>query len=64
VANPSVAFTFGKLGGAMRTGRYLDFGMAKDHNQFLVTMVQALGVSGVNKVGDMGGEGPLPGVLG
>ena len=26
VANPSVAFTFGKLGGAMRTGRYLDFG--------------------------------------
>jgi hypothetical protein len=64
VANPSVAFTFGKLGGAMRTGRYLDFGMQKDHNQFLVTMVQALGVSGVNKVGDMGGEGPLPNVLG
>jgi hypothetical protein len=63
VANPSIAFTFGKLGGAMRTGRYLDFGNAKDHNQFLVTMVQALGVSGVNKVGDMGGEGPLPGVL-
>jgi Protein of unknown function (DUF1552) len=64
LANPSVAFTFGKLGGAMRTGRYLDFGMAKDHNQFLVTMIQALGVTGVNKVGDMGGEGPLPGVLG
>jgi hypothetical protein len=65
VASPSVAWTVGHAGGAIpRTGRYLDFAMAKDHNQFLVTMCHAMGATTVNKVGDMGGEGPLPGVLG
>ena len=32
-----------------------------DHNQFLVTMGHAMGVPGVNKVGDLGGEGPVAG---
>ena len=65
VANPSVAWTVGHAGGAIpRTGRYIDYAGGKDHNQFLVTMCHAMGVTSVNKVGDMGGEGPLPGVMG
>ena len=65
VAYPSVAWTVGHAGGAIpRTGRYIDYAMAKDHNQFLTTMCHAMGVTSVTKVGDMGGDGPLPGVLG
>jgi hypothetical protein len=64
-AAPSVAWTVGHAGGLIpRTGRYIDYGMNNDHNQFLVTMCHAMGVSNVTKVGDLGGSGPLPGVLG
>jgi Protein of unknown function (DUF1552) len=64
VAYPSVAWTVGHAGGAIpRTGRYVDYGMNNDHNQFLVTMVHAMGVTNVNKVGDLGGAGVLPGVF-
>jgi hypothetical protein len=64
VAYPSVCWTVGKANGALpRLGRYIDYGNMYDHNQFLVTMVRAMGVQGVNKVGDMGGEGPVPNVL-
>jgi hypothetical protein len=65
MAAPSVAWTVGKAGGSIpRTGRYIDYGMNNDHNQFLTTMCHAMGVTSVNKVGDLGGAGPLPGVLG
>jgi hypothetical protein len=64
VAYPSVCWTVGKANGALpRVGRYIDYGNMYDHNQFLVTMVRAMGVQGVNKVGDLGGEGPVPNVL-
>jgi hypothetical protein len=65
VAEPSACFFLGKLGGALpRTGRYLDFAGNNDHNQFLTTIGHAMGVTTLNKVGDLGKEGILPNVLG
>jgi len=64
VAHPSVCWTVGKANGALAgTGRYLDFGNRNDHNQFLTTMCHAMGASDVDKVGDLGKAGILPGVL-
>jgi hypothetical protein len=64
VAYPSVCWTVGKANGALKTpGRYIDYSNGGDHNQFLTTMVHAMGVTSVNKVGDMGGDGVLPNVL-
>jgi hypothetical protein len=56
----------GKLGGVVpRTGRLLDFTGANDHNQFLVTILHAFGLTDINKIGDLGTlPGNLPGVLG
>jgi hypothetical protein len=63
-ANPSVAWTVGKASGALAgTGRYVDFGGARDHNQFLTTMCHAMGATAVTKVGDLGTAGTLPGIL-
>jgi hypothetical protein len=63
-AFPSPAWTIGNAGGALpRIGRYIDFASNNDHNQFLTTMVRAMGVTTVNKVGDLGSEGTLPNVL-
>ena len=64
VAEPSPNLFFGRAGGAIpRPGRYVDFGNQHDHNQFLVTVCHAMGVTGVNHVGDLGMDGKLPGVL-
>jgi hypothetical protein len=63
-AEPPPNMFFGKLGGAIpRTGRYIDFAGRNDHNQYLVTICHAMGATTVNKVGDLGGEGRLPGIL-
>jgi hypothetical protein len=65
VADPSACFMFGKLGGVIpRTGRMIDYAGGHDHNQFLVSICQAMGLSTTSKVGDLGGQGPLPNLLG
>jgi hypothetical protein len=62
--DPSVSFFLGKAGGAIKPpGRFVDLGGNADHNQFLTTIGRAMGVSTLNKVGDLGKEGILPGVL-
>jgi hypothetical protein len=64
VAEPSPNLFFGKAAGAIpRPGRYIDFANQHDHNQFLVTVCHAMGVTNVNHVGDLGMDGKLPGVL-
>ena len=51
----------GKLGGVIpRTGRLLDYKGANDHNQFLVTVLHAFGLTDVDKIGNLG---TLPGKL-
>lgn len=63
--NPSPVCTVlaGRLGGRIRTGRFVDFGGNADWNQLLVTICQAMGTE-INKVGDLGGSpGGLPGAL-
>jgi hypothetical protein len=56
----------GKLGGVIpRTGRLVDYKGANDHNQFLVTVLHAFGLTDINKVGELGSlPGKLPNVLG
>jgi hypothetical protein len=64
VAEPSACFLFGKAGGAIpNPGRMIDFAGNNDHNQFLTTIGRAMGMQALNKVGDLGKEGILPGVL-
>lgn len=63
-AAPPPNLFIGKAGGAIsRPGRVVDFGGKNDHNQYLVTIAHAMGVTSVNKVGDLGLEGKLPGIL-
>lgn len=54
----------GKAGGALRTGRFLDFSAAKISNsQLLIGVAQAMGVS-INQLGDPRfGTAPPPGLL-
>jgi hypothetical protein len=56
----------GKLGGVIpRTGRLLDYKGQNDHNQFLVTVLHAFGLTDVEKIGNLGSlPGKLPNVLG
>ena len=51
----------GSAGGAISTGRYLDFsGARKDNNQLLVSIAHAMGDSSLNSFGDASGAtGPL-----
>jgi hypothetical protein len=64
IAYPAANWHVGKANGALAgTGRYVDFGNMYDHNQFLTTMVHAMGVTSVTTVGDMGGSGVLPKIL-
>ena len=63
-AEPTPNLFFGKAGGAVpRPGRYVDFANQHDHNQFLTTICHAMGVTKVTKVGDLGMDGTLPGIL-
>jgi len=54
----------GSAGGAIKSGRYLDFSSArKDNNQLLVSIAHAMGVSDLNSFGDpSGATGPLSGL--
>ena len=63
-AEPTPNLFFGKAGGAVpRPGRCVDFANQHDHNQFLTTICHAMGVTKVTKVGDLGMDGTLPGIL-
>jgi hypothetical protein len=63
-AQPHSCWTVGRANGAIpRPGRFLDYASNGDHNQFLTTMCHAMGVTSVKKVGDLGAEGTLPGIL-
>jgi hypothetical protein len=65
-ANRQPNWMAGKLGGVIpRTGRLLDFKGQNDHNQFLVTILHAFGLTDVDKIGNLGTmPGKLSGVLG
>jgi hypothetical protein len=65
-ANRQPNWIAGKLGGVIpRTGRLLDYKGANDHNQFLVTVLHAFGLTDVNMIGNLGTRpGKLPNVLG
>ncbi len=64
VAEPSPCFLLGKAGGAIaKTGRLIDVGGNNDHNQFLTTVGRAMGLATLDKVGDLGKPGIIPGVL-
>lgn len=56
----------GKLGGVVpRTGRLIDYKGASDHNQFLVTILHAFGLTDIQTIGNLGMRpGKLAGVLG
>jgi hypothetical protein len=61
---PNPIWWAGKLGGVVpKTGRFLDFAGAYDHNQMLCTMAHAMGVTSVNQVGNMGKGGVIPGLI-
>jgi hypothetical protein len=62
---PTPVVIAGRLGGALRAGRFIDYGAnaPQNHNQLLVTIVQAMGLPSINKVGDLGTEGKLPNLL-
>jgi hypothetical protein len=57
--SPEPCWWAGKLGGAVKPGRFLDFAGTYDHNQMLQTMVQLMGLS-PQKVGDLGKPGTIP----
>jgi hypothetical protein len=65
-ANRQPNWIAGKLGGVIpRTGRLIDYGGKNDHNQFLVTILHAFGLTDINTVGNLGSlPGKLPGLLG
>jgi hypothetical protein len=65
-ANRQPNWIAGKLGGLIpRTGRLLDYKGANDHNQFLITILHAFGLTDVNTIGELGHlPGKLPNVLG
>jgi hypothetical protein len=65
-ANRQPNWMAGKLGGVIpRTGRLLDYKGQNDHNQFLVTILHAFGLTDVDKIGNLGMmPGKLSGVLG
>jgi hypothetical protein len=65
-ANRQPDWMAGKLGGIIpRTGRLLDYKGANDHNQFLVTVLHAFGLTDIDTIGNLGKlPGKLPNVLG
>ncbi len=53
----------GRAGGALQTGRYLDFGDAR-HNGLLVSLCNIMGLSEVTSFGSLDdGSGPLAGLV-
>jgi hypothetical protein len=60
--SPSPCWFAGKLAGAVKPGRFIDWGGKQDHNQMLTTLAHAMGVD-VPKVGDLGSPGTLPNIV-
>ena len=60
--SPEPCWWAGRLGGAVKPGRFLDFAGKFDHNQMLQTMTRLMGVD-VPKVGDLGAAGTIPALL-
>jgi hypothetical protein len=57
----------GRLGGTLRTGRYLDYGKDAPYtqNNLLVSLCHAMGLPRVESIGNLtGNKGPLPGLFG
>jgi hypothetical protein len=63
IPNPGVVVLAGSLGGAIRTGRYVDYHDGVDWTQLLVTICHAMGAREVQSVGDLGPGGLMPDVL-
>jgi hypothetical protein len=61
-AGPVPTVMAGRLAGSLKTGRYIDYADAgRTHSNLLVSLCHAMGLTSVNKVGDLAGnEGPLP----
>jgi hypothetical protein len=64
-AGPSPTILAGRMGGALRTGRLLDYGQSGvTHGNFLVSLCHAMGLPSVQKIGNLPGpQGPLPGLF-
>jgi hypothetical protein len=60
--SPSPCWWAGKLGGTIKTGRFIDYAGKNDHNQMLLTVAHAMGVM-APKIGDLGMAGTLPNIL-
>jgi hypothetical protein len=60
--DPGPCFWAGKLGGTIKTGRFLEMGGKGDWNQMLTTAAHAMGVN-VPKIGDLGTAGTLAGLV-
>ena len=60
--SPPITFVAGSGGKKLRTGRSLTL-PGVDFSQLLVTACHVMGVTDVNKVGDLGKEGNIPGLL-
>ena len=61
--SPEPTWWAGKLGGKVKsTGRFIDAGGNNNWNQMLTTIAQAFGVM-VDKVGDLGTGGIIPGLI-
>jgi hypothetical protein len=58
-------FVYGSGGGQIRTGRHLkQKNEGKEHHALMVSLIKAMGISGVNQFGHPGGgSGTLPGFL-
>jgi hypothetical protein len=60
--HPTPLVLAGRCGGALRTGRYVDFGDA-GHSRLLVSICRAFGLDDVDSFGNMNSEGALDGLF-
>jgi hypothetical protein len=64
---PAPLVLAGRLGGALRTGRYLDYGKESGftQNNLLVSLCHAMGLSQIESIGNLPtpSRGPLPGLF-
>lgn len=63
IPNPGIVVTAGSLGGALRTGRFVDYHESVNWTQLLVTICHAMGATGVQSVGNLGPGGEIPNLL-
>ncbi len=59
---PVITLVAGRGGGKLKTGRAVDL-PSYDFSQLLVTACHVMGVTSVNKIGDLGSTGPIPTLL-